>query len=76
VPKIGGCLGFSGLTKYLNSDEVMSDAGWIAEYIRKEWNNVARWLSNIDNSLREMWSQYIKQIIENKKKEMPKLEGN
>jgi hypothetical protein len=55
-------------SKYLNSDEVMSDIEWIIEYVEKEeWDNVTRWLSNIDSSIREMWSHYIEQIIKHKK---------
>ncbi|ADR34377.1 hypothetical protein Sulku_1716 [Sulfuricurvum kujiense DSM 16994] len=55
-------------SKYLDSDEVMSDLEWIVEYIHKEeWINVTRWLSNIDSSIREMWSHYIEQIIKHKK---------
>jgi t-SNARE complex subunit (syntaxin) len=55
-------------SKYLNSDEVMSDIDWIIEYAQAEkLNDVARWLCNLDSSLREMWSQYIEQIIALKK---------
>jgi len=55
-------------SKYLDSDEVMSDIDWIIEYAQAEkWNDVARWLCNLDSSLREMWSQYIEQIIALKK---------
>jgi hypothetical protein len=55
-------------SKYLDSAEVMSDIEWIVEYIQKEeWLNVMRWLSNVDSSIREMWSHYIEQIIKHKK---------
>lgn len=55
-------------SKYLNTDEIMSDVEWIIEYKQnKEWLHVTRWLSNIDSSLREMWSQYIEKIIARKK---------
>ena len=54
-------------SKYLDSDEVMSDVAWITQYIKaNEWNNVTRWLSNIDSSLREMWSDYIEKVIAHK----------
>lgn len=54
--------------KFVQLDEIMSDLEWIELYYeKKEWNNVTRWLTNIDSSLREMWSQYIKQIIARKK---------
>lgn len=57
-------------SKYLDADEVMSDLEWITEYYeKKEWNNVTRWLSNIDSSLREMWSDYIEKILINKNAE-------
>ncbi len=53
---------------YLNTEEVVSDLEWIIEYYDKqEWNNVTRWLSNIDSSLREMWSNYIEKITAKKK---------
>lgn len=56
-------------SKHLVSDEVMSDVAWITQYIKAdEWNNVTRWLSNIDSSLREMWSHYMDSI--NKSKNM------
>lgn len=56
-------------SKHLDSDEVMSDVVWITQYIKAdEWNNVTRWLSNIDSSLREMWSHYMDSI--NKSKNM------
>lgn len=54
-------------SKYLEADEVLSDLEWIREYYEKEeWTNVTRWLSNIDSSLREMWSDYIEKIIAKK----------
>lgn len=47
-------------SKHLNTDEINSDAEWIVEYYQKgEWSNVTRWLSNINSSLREMWSGYM-----------------
>lgn len=56
-------------SKHLDSDEVISDVAWITQYIKAdEWNNVTRWLSNIDSSLREMWSHYMDSI--NKSKNM------
>jgi hypothetical protein len=54
-------------SKHLDSDEVMSDVAWITQYIKAdEWNNVTRWLSNIDSSLREMWSHYMDSINKSK----------
>ncbi len=54
-------------SKYLDSDEVMSDVAWITQYIKAdEWKNVTRWLSNIDSSLREMWSHYMDSINKSK----------
>ncbi len=54
-------------SKHLDSDEVMSDVVWITQYIKAdEWNNVTRWLSNIDSSLREMWSHYMDSINKSK----------
>ena len=55
-------------SKHLNTDEIQSDMEWIVEYYQKgEWSNVTRWLSNIDSSLREMWSCYMNSL--NKVKE-------
>ena len=57
-------------SKHLDSDEVMSDVEWILEYTQKgEWDNVTRWLSNIDSSLREMWSGYMDSINKSKNEE-------
>ena len=54
-------------SKHLDSDEVMSDVAWITQYVQKEeWDNVTRWLSNIDSSLREMWSGYMDSINKSK----------
>lgn len=64
-------------SKYLNTDEVMSDLEWIIEYKKnKEWLHVTRWLSNMDSSLREMWSQYIEKIVDIKKKRSEKYVSN
>jgi len=54
-------------SKHLDSDEVISDVAWITQYVQKEeWDNVTRWLSNIDSSLREMWSGYMDSINKSK----------
>lgn len=54
-------------SKHLDYEEVMSDLDWIIEYTKdEEWNNVTRWLSNIDSSLREMWSHYMDSINKSK----------
>lgn len=58
-------------SKHLDSDEVISDMGWIIDYARTgEWLHVTRWLSNIDSSLREMWSNYMDSINRSKKEEV------
>jgi hypothetical protein len=55
-------------SKFVQLDEVQSDLEWIKLYYeQKEWDCVTRWLTNIDSSLREMWSQYIEQIVALKK---------
>lgn len=55
-------------SKFVQLDEVQSDLEWIKLYYEQQkWNCVARWLTNIDSSLREMWSQYIEQIVALKK---------
>jgi hypothetical protein len=55
-------------SKFVQLDEVQSDLEWIILYYKQqEWDCVTRWLTNIDSTLREMWSQYIEQIVALKK---------
>jgi hypothetical protein len=55
-------------SKFVKLEEVQSDLEWIKQYYeQQEWDCVTRWLTNIDSSLREMWSQYIEQIVALKK---------
>lgn len=60
-------------SKHLDTNEIQSDVVWIVEYYQKgEWTNVTRWLSNLDSSLREMWSYYMDSL--NKAKEVSREE--
>lgn len=60
-------------SKYLDYEEVERDLEWIVEYYKKqEWNNVTRWLGNIDSSLREMWTNYMDIITASKNKNRTK----
>lgn len=60
-------------SKYLDYEEVEHDLEWIVEYYKKqEWNNVTRWLGNIDSSLREMWTNYMDIITASKNKNRTK----
>lgn len=52
-------------SKLADYDELKSDMEWLREYYAKEaWNDVTRWLVNIDSTLRETFSQYIEAIKE------------
>ena len=54
-------------SKIVNYDELKSDMEWLKEYYEEEsWSDVTRWLTNIDSTLREIFSQYI-EAIKNKK---------
>ena len=47
-------------SKIADYDELKSDMEWLKEYYRKEsWNDVTRWLTNIDSTLRETFSCYM-----------------
>ena len=54
-----------------SSKHLNTDAEWIVEYYQKgEWSNVTRWLSNINSSLREMWSGYMDSLNKIQEKEI------
>lgn len=45
--------------------ELESDMEWLKEYYEEEsWNDVARWLTNIDSTLRETFSCYMDALKE------------
>ena len=51
---------FQSKSKYADFDELKNDLEWIEQYYKNEsWDNLTRWLTNIDSSLREFWSDYI-----------------
>ena len=51
---------FQSKSKHADFDELKSDLEWIEEYYEaKSWNDLTRWLTNIDSSLREFWSNYM-----------------
>ncbi|MBC8495684.1 hypothetical protein H8D36_06025, partial [archaeon] len=44
-------------------DELRSDIEWLKEYYEEEsWNDTARWITNIDSTLRETFSAYMDKI--------------
>jgi len=50
-------------SKIADFDELKSDMQWLKEYYEEEsWNDVTRWLTNIDSTLRETFSKYIETI--------------
>lgn len=52
-------------SKIADYDELKSDIEWLEEYYeKKSWNDVTRWLTNIDSTLRETFSQYMDAIKE------------
>jgi hypothetical protein len=55
-------------SKVADYDELKSDIEWLKEYYEKEsWNDVTRWLTNIDSTLRETFSRYV-EVVKNIKK--------
>ncbi|MDF1878109.1 hypothetical protein JHD46_00490 [Sulfurimonas sp. SAG-AH-194-C20] len=52
-------------SKLADFDELKSDTEWLKEYYTDEsWNDVTRWLSNIDGTLRETFSEYMEALQE------------
>jgi len=61
---------FNSKSKYANFNELKSDLAWIEEYYEeKSWNDLTRWLTNIDSSLRDFWSAYMESIQRSKNEE-------
>ena len=59
---------FKSKSKYADFDELKSDLEWIEEYYESQsWNDLTRWLTNIDSSLRDFWSSYIEALSSDKK---------
>ena len=59
---------FQSKSKYADFDELKSDLEWIKEYREAgSWNDLTRWLTNIDSSLREFWSSYMDAIQNSKR---------
>ena len=53
----------SSKSKLADFDELNSDMQWLQEYYEaKSWNDVTRWLTNIDSTLRETFSCYMKAL--------------
>lgn len=55
--------------------ELESDIRWLKKYYKEHsWNDVTRWLTNIDSSIREVFSCYIDAIkaLNNSKKDNKK----
>jgi len=50
-------------SKIADFDELKSDMEWLKEYYEEEsWSDVTRWLTNIDSTLRETFSQYMENL--------------
>jgi hypothetical protein len=50
-------------SKIADYDELKSDMEWLKEYYDEEsWNDVTRWLTNIDSTLRETFSHYMEAL--------------
>ena len=50
-------------SKLADFDELKSDMEYLKEYYDEEsWNDVTRWLTNIDSTIREMFSHYIEAV--------------
>lgn len=50
-------------SKIADFDELKSDIQWLKKYYRDEsWNDVTRWLTNIDSTLRETFSSYMESL--------------
>jgi hypothetical protein len=55
-------------SKIADFDELKSDMEWLKEYYEEgSWSDVTRWLSNIDSTLRETFSQYMDAVKNIKK---------
>ena len=53
----------SSKSKLADFDELRSDIEWLKEYYEEEsWNDTARWITNIDSTLRETFSAYMDKI--------------
>lgn len=52
-------------SKIADYDELKSDMEWLKKYYAEEsWNDVTRWLTNIDSTLRETFSSYMVVLTE------------
>ncbi|MDF1883689.1 hypothetical protein JHD49_07030 [Sulfurimonas sp. SAG-AH-194-C21] len=61
-------------SKLADFDELKSDTVWLKEYYEEEsWNDVTRWLSNIDGTLRETFSEYMEVLKSNGTSKMMKI---
>lgn len=56
---------FTSKSKKADFEELKGDLEYIKEYVEeKSWSDVTRWLTNIDSSLREFWSNYMDALKE------------
>ena len=50
-------------SKLADFDELKSDIEWLKEYYEeKSWSDTTRWLTNIDSTLREVFSRYMYEL--------------
>jgi len=53
----------SSKSKLADFDELRSDLEWLKEYYEEEsWSDTARWITNIDSTLRDTFSAYMDKI--------------
>lgn len=56
-------------SKLADYTELKSDMEWLNEYYEEQsWNDVTRWLTNIDSTLRETFSMYMDELKKSKEK--------
>ncbi len=56
-------------SKLADYTELKSDMEWLNEYYEKQsWNDVTRWLTNIDSTVRETFSRYMDELKKSKEK--------
>lgn len=56
-------------SKLADYTELKSDMEWLNEYYEEQsWNDVTRWLTNIDSTLRETFSRYMDELKKSKEK--------
>ncbi len=56
-------------SKLVDFDELKSDVEWLEEYYEeKSWSDTTRWLIDIDSTVREAFSAYMKELSKTREK--------